>query len=113
MTCFYLRIFLISLMNLEKRINEGYIQNLYSKKGGFGGSCQIIVVKRHGSYYVLEITNGEATWGLTSFDPNITDWQRIMIQENPKEEKWVVVMAKVIASGSRNEMEGLSESICK
>jgi hypothetical protein len=51
--------------------------------------------------------------GLTSFDTKITDWQRITIQENPNVDKWVVVMARVIANGSKLEMEDLSESICK
>jgi len=101
------------LMKLEKKIDEGYIQKHFSWKGGFGGSCQTIVVKRHGSFYVLEITSGEATMGLTSFDTKITDWQRITIQENPNVDKWVVVMARVIANGSKLEMEDLSESICK
>ncbi len=101
------------LRNLEKSIDEGYIQKRFSWTGGYGGGCQSIVVKRHGKFYVLEISNGEATMGLTSFNPNETDWQTIKIQEDPKQAKWVVVLAKVVASGSKSEMEEMSEIICR
>lgn len=101
------------LKALEKKIEEGYIQKFFLREYGHGGICQNIVVKRHGSYYLLNINEGKATMGLTSFNPSIEDWQEIMIQKNPNEDKWVVVMAKVIATGSKYDMEKLSESICQ
>jgi hypothetical protein len=64
-------------------------------------------------YYIMEITRGAATMGLTSFDPEIDDWQEIMIQEKPNELKGVIVLARILyKSKNKAELDELAESFC-
>jgi hypothetical protein len=101
------------LRNLEERMNKGYIQQVYTKTSGYGAVCQTFIVKRYGILYLLEVGQGEATMGLTSFNPKEESWQELMIQEKPDEELRTVVVARVITSGSMSYLEDLSKGICQ
>lgn len=101
------------LRNLEERINKGYIQQVYTRTSGLGAVCQTIIVKRYGVLYLLEIGQGKATMGLTSFNPKNEDWQEIMIQEKPNEDHWIVVFARVIASGSMYNLDEMAKDYCQ
>lgn len=102
------------LRNLEERISNGYIQKVVTRKNGYDVIvCQAMVVQRKNMYYIMEITRGAATMGLTSFDPEIDDWQEIMIQEKPNELKGVIVLARILyKSKNKAELDELAESFC-
>lgn len=102
------------LRDLERRISNGYIQNIVTKRNGYDIIvCQAMVVKRKGIYYLMEISGGDATMGLTSFDPGIDGWQEIMIQEKPDEFKGVIVSARILYTGkNKAELEEVAESYC-
>ena len=101
------------LRNLEERINKGYIQQVYTKTSGYGAVCQTFIVKRYGVLYLLEVGEGKATMGLTSFNPKEDSWQELMIQEKPDEGLRTVVVARVITTGSMSYLEDLSKGICQ
>jgi hypothetical protein len=93
------------LRNLEERISNGYIQKVVTRKNGYDVIvCQAMVVQRKNMYYIMEITRGAATMGLTSFDPEIDDWQEI---------KGVIVLARILyKSKNKAELDELAESFC-
>jgi hypothetical protein len=101
------------LNNLKEKINKGYIQQVFTRTSGYGAVCQSIIVKRYGVLYILEVGQGRATMGLTSFNPNDEDWQEIMIQENPDENKMTVVVVRILKTGNMLDLEETAKSICQ
>lgn len=51
--------------------------------------------------------------GLTSFNPNNENWQEIIIQEKPDEDRWTVVFARVLTSGSMSYLKEMAEALCQ
>ncbi len=57
-------------------MDNGYIQKRYSIGSDDDISCQTIIVKRKGYYYLMEVHGTRATsMGLMDFDPTISNWQ--------------------------------------
>jgi hypothetical protein len=102
------------LRNLQDRINRGNILSRVIRRNGNDFiTCQIILVKRYEKYYLMEITDGESTTGLTSFNPSIDGWQELMIQEKPYELKGVIVSGRILySSNNKAELEEIFNGYC-
>ena len=101
------------LRNLKEKINKGYIQQVFTRTSGLGIICQTMIVKRYGVLYLLETAGGNGKMGLTSFNPNTEDWQEILIQENPDVDRLIVEVARVLRTGSMNDLESYANYFCR
>lgn len=96
---------------LNELIENGYIQKRFSVGDEDNISCQTIIVKRKGFYYLMEVMGRrEATMGLMDFDPSLTEWQDVKILEDPSIAVWRVFTMRIIDQSSEmirlsNEME--------
>lgn len=69
---------------LNREMENGYIQQVYSRSYGDNMICHQVIVKRKGVYYWLEVNGTKnTTMGLMEFDPDISGWQEVFVKENP------------------------------
>ena len=86
---------------------------MFTRTSGLGIICQTMIVKRYGVLYLLETAGGNGKMGLTSFNPNTEDWQEILIQENPDVDRLIVEVARVLRTGSMNDLESYANYFCR
>jgi hypothetical protein len=69
---------------LDRQIENGYIQTVYSRSEGDDIICQQTIVKRKAVYYWLEVRGtSKTTMGLMEFNPDIPGWQDVIVKEDP------------------------------
>jgi hypothetical protein len=100
--------------DMERQMSNGYIQKLHSIGGDDNVRCQLMIVLRNGTYYLLELAGRRrATMGLTDFDPYSSDWQNIAIKENFESTTMLVFEARVInRSSSMASLESEMDNYC-
>jgi hypothetical protein len=67
------------------KVNNGYIQQVFAFSKYGRVSCQLVIVKRKGMFYMLRVYSSEkCSMGLMNFNPNISGTQEITVQEDPR-----------------------------
>lgn len=99
---------------LDKAIEDGYIQKTYLASLGDIGTCNMAIVKRRGRFYLLEVAGREkCSMGLMQFNPDVTEWQEVITQEDPTKQEWKVYQMRIVnASESINLLTSEMESYC-
>lgn len=83
--------------NFDLLINEGYIQKKYTTSTGDMITCQTLVVKRNGRFYLMEVRGAQkTTMGLMQFNPEVIEWQEVFIMEDPQKPVWNSYVIRII-----------------
>ena len=103
-----------SMDNMNRQINDGFVQSTYSRSNGDNVWCRHTVVKRHGLYYLLEVNSSEISpMGFMEFNPDIVDWQDVIItQDISKTEKQIFQMRIIEQSTDLNSLKAQAERYC-
>ncbi|MEJ8818767.1 hypothetical protein [Lacibacter sp. H407] len=98
----------------EREVDEGYIQGVYRKGEGDYYYCHHAIVKKYGQFYLLEgISSQACTMGLMQFDHTTSQWQEVLVKENPQYMDLKVFKMRVISYGAtKEELLSQIEMIC-
>ena len=99
--------------DMEHQMNEGYIQTLKSVGDDDNISCQSMIVKRYGQYYLLEVAGPRrATMGLTSFSTGSSNWQNIYIKESFDKTMYMYQARVVDQAPSMSALQNEMDNYC-
>ena len=88
----YYREYKSKIGELDRQIDEGYIQIL--RKTSWS---QHLIVSKNGVYYLMQVlAGGECTMGTMKFDENSSEVQDVWVRESPNEEKFNVFKMKIV-----------------
>jgi len=98
---------------MERQMNEGYIQTLKSLGDDDNISCQSMIVKRYGQYYLLEVAGPRrAMMGLTSFTTGSSNWQNIYIKESFDKTMYMYQARVVDQASSMSALQNEMDNYC-
>jgi hypothetical protein len=99
-----------ALEEIQKAMDEGYIQSTYNMKISEYEYCNQVIVKKYGMYYWLAVKGRkDVSTGTMIFNEEITDWQSVPVRYSPKSSIISVYQMKVMGESSskaelRNEI---------
>jgi len=99
---------------LNTKIENGYIQNVYAFYAHDKVTCQLVIVKKRGSFYMLQVYSSEkCEMGVMDFDHRNYDMQTITVQENPSIKRYKAYSAQIVAqSNSYQELDSQHVNYC-
>lgn len=90
-----------TLNELNEAMENGYIQGTHIRKTGDFVQCNFAIVKRRSHYFLLAVAGVEkSSMGLMKFDPSITDWQEVLVQEDPGTSDVKLFQMRIVSDAS-------------